>query len=109
CCPSLGTSVRCARPRTAPETISSVSDPEPQPAVSDGASPDRPAKSGCRGKRRSAGTGRAAQYWMIVSSPDNFKKTREHGFSIQGLKSRHRRRVESMRPGDRMLYYVTGR
>src|SRR3989441_179857 len=46
---------------------------------------------------------------MIVSSPDNFRKTREHGFSIQGLKSRHRRRVETMRMGDRLLYYVTGR
>src|SRR5256885_12091178 len=46
---------------------------------------------------------------MIVSSPDNFRKTREHGFSIQGLKSRHRRRVETMRVGDRLLYYVTGR
>src|SRR3989441_7537655 len=46
---------------------------------------------------------------MVVSSPDNFRKTREHGFSIQGLKSRHRRRVETMRVGDRLLYYVTGR
>src|SRR2546421_6217401 len=46
---------------------------------------------------------------MVVSSPDNFRKTREHGFTIQGLKSRHRRRVEAMRPGDRLLYYVTGR
>jgi hypothetical protein len=46
---------------------------------------------------------------MVVSSPENFRKTREHGFTIQGLKSRHRRRVESMRVGDRLLYYVTGR
>ena len=70
---------------------------------------ERPAKSGRRRKRKSAGGGRTAQYWMIVSSPENFRKTREHGFSIQGLKSRHRRRVESMRVGDRLLYYVTGR
>src|SRR3989475_7342382 len=46
---------------------------------------------------------------MVVSSPDNFRKTRELGFTIQGLKSRHRRRVETMRVGDRLLYYVTGR
>src|SRR2546428_10563607 len=46
---------------------------------------------------------------MVVSSPETFRKTREHGFSIQGLKSRHRRRVETMRVGDRLLYYVTGR
>jgi predicted RNA-binding protein len=70
---------------------------------------DRPAKTGRRRKRKSGGGGRTAQYWMIVSSPENFRKTREHGFTIQGLKSRHRRRVESMRVGDRLLYYVTGR
>ena len=63
-----------------------------------------------RRKRKSARSeGRALQYWMVVSSPDNFRKTREHGFTIQGLKSRHRRRVETMRVGDRLLYYVTGR
>src|SRR5258706_11116917 len=72
---------------------------------------DRPQKSGrSRRKRKSGRTeGRALQYWMVVSSPDNFRKTRELGFTIQGLKSRHRRRVETMRVGDRLLYYVTGR
>src|SRR6266540_2570298 len=52
---------------------------------------------------------RSLQYWIMVSSPDNFRKTRELGFTIQGLKSRHQRRVETMRVGDRLLYYVTGR
>ena len=73
------------------------------------------AKSG-RGRRKRKGRGggggeggRSAQHWMVVSSPDNFRKTRELGFSIQGLKSRHKRRVETMRVGDRILYYVTGR
>jgi EVE domain len=72
---------------------------------------ERPAKSGRRRKRKSGGGGggRPAQYWMIVTSPDNFRKTRELGFSIQGLKTRHRRRVETMKVGDRVLYYVTGR
>ncbi|HEV2413447.1 MAG TPA: EVE domain-containing protein [Candidatus Dormibacteraeota bacterium] len=71
---------------------------------------EQPRKSGrSKRKRKSGGGGRAAQYWMVVSSPDNFRKTREHGFSIQGLKVRHRRRVETMRAGDRLLYYVTGR
>ena len=46
---------------------------------------------------------------MIVSSPENFQKSREMGFTVQGVKSRHRRRVEQMRAGDRLLYYVTGR
>jgi hypothetical protein len=78
---------------------------------SEATQPAEQAKSGRRGRRKRSrsGGGRAAQYWMIVSSPDNFRKTREHGFSIQGLKSRHRRRVETMRVGDRLLYYVTGR
>ncbi|HEV2035131.1 MAG TPA: hypothetical protein VGU71_13195, partial [Candidatus Dormibacteraeota bacterium] len=70
--------------------------------------PERPARSGRSRRKRKSGRseGRASQYWMIVSSPDNFRKTRELGFTIQGLKSRHRRRVETMRVGDRMLYYV---
>jgi predicted RNA-binding protein len=80
----------------------------PEPTAQPGDA--RPAKSGrSRRKRKSGGGGKAAQYWMIVSSPDNFRKTREHGFAIQGLKTRHRRRVEAMRVGDRLLYYVTGR
>jgi hypothetical protein len=45
---------------------------------------------------------------MVVSSPENFRKTREHGFSIQGLKSRHRRKAERMAKGDRFVWYVTG-
>ncbi len=73
------------------------------------AQPDRPAKSGRSRRKRKSGAARNAQYWMVVSSPDNFRKTRELGFTIQGLKSRHRRRVETMRVGDRLLYYVTGR
>ena len=68
----------------------------------------RPSRS--KRKRKSGRSeGRSSQYWMIVSSPDNFRKTRELGYTIQGLKSRHRRRVETMRVGDRLLYYITGR
>ena len=68
----------------------------------------RPSR-GRRKRKSGRSEGRALQYWMVVSSPDNFRKTREHGFTIQGLKSRHRRRVETMRVGDRILYYITGR
>jgi len=52
---------------------------------------------------------RTAQYWMIVSSLENYRKTQERGFTLQGLKTRHRKRAEMMRPGDRLLFYVTGR
>lgn len=60
-------------------------------------------------KKKSARTVRNAQYWMIVSSLDNFRKTQERSFTLQGIKSRHRRRAEMMKAGDRLLYYVTGR
>jgi hypothetical protein len=48
-------------------------------------------------------------YWIIVGSPDNVAKTRELGFSVQGIKSRHRKKAERMKPGDKLVYYVTGR
>ena len=68
--------------------------------------PERPAGGG---RKRKKSGGRSAQHWMIVTSPENLRKTREHGFTVQGIKSRHRRRAEAIRPGDRILYYVTGR
>src|SRR3990172_4699518 len=45
---------------------------------------------------------------MVVSSPDNYAKTRTLGFTLQGVKSRHRRKAERMRPGDRVCWYLTG-
>lgn len=49
------------------------------------------------------------RHWIIVGSPGNFAKTAELGFTLQGLKSRHRKKAERMAPGDRIAYYVTGR
>jgi hypothetical protein len=46
---------------------------------------------------------------MLVSSPENFRRTGERSFTVQGVKSRHRRRAETMRAGDKLVYYVTGR
>lgn len=46
--------------------------------------------------------------WVIVSGIDNFRASRELGFTVQGMKSRHRKKAERMRPGDRLVYYVTG-
>lgn len=88
--------------------------PEPgEPSESEsqagGTEPTQRTGRGRRRRKSGRSEGRALQYWMVVSSPDNLRKTREHGWSIQGLKSRHRRRVETMRVGDRVLYYVTGR
>ncbi|HEX6488946.1 MAG TPA: EVE domain-containing protein [Candidatus Dormibacteraeota bacterium] len=71
----------------------------------------RPAGSGKRRRRKGGGGGgqRPSSYWMIVTSPENFRKSRELSFSVQGVKRRHRRRMESIKAGDRLLYYVTGR
>jgi len=51
----------------------------------------------------------AVNYWLIVTSPENIATTRELGFTMQGLKSRHRKKAERMHPGDRMVLYATGR
>ena len=52
-------------------------------------------------------TGRPT-YWIIVGSPENFRRTAERGFSVQGIKSRHRKKAERMAPGDKIVYYLTG-
>lgn len=49
------------------------------------------------------------QFWVLVSSPDNLKATKDNGFSVQGMKSRHRKKAEQMRPGDKLVYYLTGK
>lgn len=46
---------------------------------------------------------------MVVTSPENFARTRERGFIAQGFKTRQRKKVmEQMGPGDRLVYYLTG-
>ena len=47
-------------------------------------------------------------HWMVVMSPENFEITRQRGFDMVGLKSRHRKKAERMALGDRVLFYVTG-
>ncbi len=44
----------------------------------------------------------------VVGAPENFAATRAHGFTVQGLKSRHRKKAEAMKPGDAILWYITG-
>ncbi|MSQ36816.1 MAG: EVE domain-containing protein [Chloroflexi bacterium] len=46
--------------------------------------------------------------WMIVTSRDNYATTKALGFTVQGVKSRHRRKAERMAPGDRVCWYLTG-
>jgi hypothetical protein len=49
-----------------------------------------------------------ATYWIVVGSIDNYRRTAERGFTIQGLKSRHRKKAERMKAGDKIIHYVTG-
>lgn len=46
--------------------------------------------------------------WLLVSSAENFERNRDLGFRQAAMKSRHRRKWERVRPGDRVLFYVTG-
>ena len=46
-------------------------------------------------------------YWMLVLSPDNFRITRELGFTVQGFRSAQRRKAERMEVGDRLLFYIS--
>ena len=46
--------------------------------------------------------------WLIISSRQNFEITASFGWTVQGFKRRHRKKVVEMMPGDRMFYYITG-
>ena len=47
-------------------------------------------------------------FWMIVCNEKNFQITRDLNFTVQGLKSQYRRKVQRVEPGDRLLFYVSG-
>jgi hypothetical protein len=46
--------------------------------------------------------------WCLTTSPQNFAKTAELGWTVQGIKRRRRRTAEQLAPGDRLVYYLTG-
>ncbi|HUQ16519.1 MAG TPA: hypothetical protein VM070_01900 [Candidatus Saccharimonadales bacterium] len=45
---------------------------------------------------------------MLVTTPENYAATRRRRFTVQGVKSRHRRRAETIAPGDRICWYLVG-
>lgn len=49
-----------------------------------------------------------ANFWMIVSNAENFRRTQDLGFTVQGLKLQQRRKLQRVGPGDRVLFYVSG-
>ena len=53
-------------------------------------------------------TGAGAKTWILTGSLDYFRATRELGFRVAGVKERRRRLAESIEPGDRIVFYVTG-
>ncbi len=48
-------------------------------------------------------------HWLLVSSPENFEVSRARGFDIAGMKSRHRKKAETVAAGDTVLFYLVGR
>ena len=50
----------------------------------------------------------APTHWLLVSSPENFETSRARGFDIAGMKSRHKKKAETVKAGDTVLFYVTG-
>lgn len=48
------------------------------------------------------------QPWIVVSSPDNFETLRARNFDLCAFKSSRRKQSSDMRPGDRIVHYLTG-
>ncbi len=46
--------------------------------------------------------------WILTGSPENFEATRQLGFSVIGLKERHRAQALQIEAEDRIVFYLTG-
>ena len=46
-------------------------------------------------------------YWVLVTTPENFSVTREQQFTVQGFKAKLKKRVQRMEVGDRVLFYLS--
>ena len=46
-------------------------------------------------------------YWVLVSTPENFHVTSEQKFTVQGFKANLKKRIQRMEVGDRMLFYLS--
>ena len=46
--------------------------------------------------------------WIVVGSAENFEIARERGFDMFGFKSSRRRESATMKPGDKLIFYLTG-
>ena len=48
------------------------------------------------------------RYWLITTSSDNFERSADHGWTVQGFKARQGKKAAQMQPGDILIYYLTG-
>jgi len=46
-------------------------------------------------------------YWIVVGSEENMRIAEARGFDIFGFKSTRRSEVSKMRPGDKLIFYLT--
>src|SRR5437016_12730994 len=46
--------------------------------------------------------------WIVVGSAENLEIARERGFDMFGYKSSRRRETASMKPGDKLIFYLIG-
>jgi hypothetical protein len=46
-------------------------------------------------------------FWMVVKSPTNYEIAKKRNFDMVGLMAQHRRKVQRMAPGDRVLLYIS--
>ena len=49
----------------------------------------------------------AKSFWLVIKSPDNYNIARQRKFDMVGLVAQHRRKVQRMSPGDRVLLYIS--
>lgn len=50
----------------------------------------------------------ARNFWLLVSTPENFEISRERGFDLAGMKRRHEKKAQRVRLGDKVVFYLTG-
>ncbi len=46
-------------------------------------------------------------YWIVVGSEENMRIAEARGFDMFGFKSTRRAEASSMRPGDKLIFYLT--
>lgn len=47
------------------------------------------------------------RYWIVVGSEENMRIAESRGFDVFGFKSTRRNEVSKMKPGDKLIFYLT--